>query len=145
MSFYTGNFIHENVTSGPSFFIYETSFTKMSCEVSYMKFTNHFDQFACVKLPISNLTLFVIKSYRYLCTCVFPAWNVHVRIAKVMQVGHFENLGLLFPFIAIGHQARTQILLLWVETTLFSKYYYKKNGCVLVWCHSEQLQLSRGR
>ena len=35
--------------------------------VSYMKFTHLFDQFSCVKLPIWNLPLFVIKSYRYVC------------------------------------------------------------------------------
>ncbi len=58
------------------------------------------------------------------------------------QVVHFENLALLYPFITIGHQARTQILLSWVETTLYSKFYYKKNGCVPVWCHSELLPLS---
>ena len=38
-----------------------------TCEVSYMKFTHLFYQFSCVKLPIWNLTLFVIKFHRYIC------------------------------------------------------------------------------
>ncbi len=35
----------------------------------------------------------------------FPALNRCVRIIKVMQVGHFKNLTLLYPSGAIGHQA----------------------------------------
>ena len=61
------------------------------------------------------------------------------------QVGNSGDWPLLCPFIGIGHQVRTQILLSRVKTTLYNKFYYEKDGCVLVWFGSKLLWISLKR
>ncbi len=57
--FHTWSFLYEICPS--------LSSDHFTCEVSCMKFTHLFDKFSCVKLPIWNVMLFVIKFHRYIC------------------------------------------------------------------------------
>ena len=66
----------------------------------------------------------------------FPAPNRGVRIVKVTKVGHFENLTLLYPSGAIGHQAWAQVLSLGMVTPLYNNIFHEKNSRAQVWCHS---------
>ncbi len=64
-----------------------------------------------------------------------PDLNRHVNIFKVTQVGHFENLTLLYPSGAIGHQALHQLILVQFKNTLLLKYFSKQTRWCKVWCH----------
>ncbi len=60
----------------------------------------------------------------------------YVTTVKVMQVGQFERLTLLFPPGVIGPQTSAQVLSPRMENPLYSDIFCKKNGCAEVWCHS---------
>ena len=84
--FYTGNFTHKNITSVPSFFIYETLFTKMShlahhfsiCEISFLKISHLVHQFLYMYMyvPVKNVTIDLFVRNEASSTKYIP--NLHV-------------------------------------------------------------------
>ena len=85
------NFIHENVTPGPSFFIYETSFTKKSHlvhHVSYMKLHLFHQIISHVKFHTWNL----YSSFCSIFMCEASHMKFDLVCHQILQVYMYENV-----------------------------------------------------